>query len=66
MEGTIQCSANYVPLSPLSFLERAAFVYGGKESIVYGSTRYTWRETHERCIKLASALSQLGINRGDV
>ncbi|XP_058187057.1 butanoate--CoA ligase AAE1-like isoform X2 [Rhododendron vialii] len=66
MEGLVKCSANCVPLSPISFLERAAFVYGDKASIIYGNTRYSWRETHGRCLLLASALSQMGLNRGDV
>ncbi|KAF8012659.1 hypothetical protein BT93_I0727 [Corymbia citriodora subsp. variegata] len=66
MEGLLQCSANYVPLTPLSFLERAAFVYGNKVSIIYGNTRYTWRQTHERCLKLASALTRMKISRGDI
>ncbi|KAA8532053.1 hypothetical protein F0562_006805 [Nyssa sinensis] len=66
MEGLVRCSANYVPLSPISFLERAAKVYRDRTSIVYGSLRYTWEETHERCLRLASALTQLGISRGDV
>ncbi|KAL3723649.1 hypothetical protein ACJRO7_035766 [Eucalyptus globulus] len=66
MEGLLQCPANYVPLTPISFLERAAFVYGNKVSIIYGNTRYTWRQTHERCLKLASALTRLNISRGDI
>ncbi|XP_010029602.1 probable acyl-activating enzyme 1, peroxisomal [Eucalyptus grandis] len=66
MDGLLQCPANYVPLSPISFLERAAFVFGNKVSIIYGDTRYTWRETHERCLKLASALTRLKISRGDI
>ncbi|CAN4113660.1 unnamed protein product [Withania somnifera] len=56
MEGSIRCSTNYVPLSPISFLV----------SIVYGDTKFTWAETCIRCLKLASALSQLGISHGDV
>ena len=66
MEGIALCNANYVPLTPISFLERAAFVYGDRVSIVYGDTRYLWRETHDRCIKLASALSQLDISKGEI
>ncbi|KAF8022907.1 hypothetical protein BT93_F0425 [Corymbia citriodora subsp. variegata] len=66
MEGLLQCSANYVPLTPISFLERAAFVYGNKVSIIHGNTRYTWRQTHERCLKLASALMRMEISRGDI
>lgn len=66
MEGLIRCSANYVPLSPISFLERSAKVFGDRVSVVHGSLRYTWEETRSRCVKLASALAQLGISRGDV
>ncbi|KAM3362897.1 butanoate-CoA ligase AAE1-like [Capsicum galapagoense] len=67
MEGLLKCSANYAPLTPISFLERAANVFKGTTSIIDGpSVKYTWEETHARCIKLASALSELGISRGDV
>ncbi|KAJ9186353.1 hypothetical protein P3X46_001933 [Hevea brasiliensis] len=66
MEGMLKCSANYVPLTPISFLERSAIVYRDRVSVVYGDVKYTWRETHQRCIKLASALAQLGVSRGDV
>ncbi|KAI3813664.1 hypothetical protein L1987_18393 [Smallanthus sonchifolius] len=66
MEGLVRCSANYVPLSPISFLERAADVYRDRTSVIYRSVKYTWEETHRRCVKLASALTQLGISRGDV
>ncbi|KAF8405523.1 hypothetical protein HHK36_010430 [Tetracentron sinense] len=66
MEGIYQCDANYVHLSPISFLERAGIAYADKVSIVYGSVRYTWRETLERCRRLASALTQMGISHGDI
>lgn len=57
--------ANYVPLSPLTFLERAAAVYPDHTSIVHGTLRYTWAETYERCRRLASALHKRGIGEGD-
>nr|XP_043613419.1 butanoate--CoA ligase AAE1-like [Erigeron canadensis] len=66
LEGVVRCSANYVPLSPISFLERAADVYKDRTSIIYGSIKYTWQQTHLRCVKLASALNRLGVSRGDV
>ncbi|KDP43738.1 hypothetical protein JCGZ_22365 [Jatropha curcas] len=66
MEGLVQCSANYLPLTPVSFLERAATVYGDKTSIIYGTVRFSWAETYERCLKVASALVQLEISHGDV
>ncbi|KAJ0568646.1 putative AMP-dependent synthetase/ligase, AMP-binding, AMP-binding enzyme domain-containing protein [Helianthus annuus] len=68
MEGTIRCEANYVPLSPISFLERSAVVYRDRLSIVYGDhIHFTWRQTRDRCLKLASSLaSRFRISRGDV
>ncbi|KAE8693446.1 putative acyl-activating enzyme 2 [Hibiscus syriacus] len=60
MESLLRCSANYVPLSPISFLERAAKVYRDSTSLVYGSRKFTWSVTHQRCVKLASALSRSG------
>ncbi|XP_016467094.1 butanoate--CoA ligase AAE1-like [Nicotiana tabacum] len=60
-------SENYVPLTPISFLERAVDVFRDRTSVVFGSSvKYTWENTHSRCLKLASALVQLGISRGDV
>lgn len=66
MEGMIRCSANYAPLTPISFLERSAVVYRDRPSVVYGDVAYTWGETRRRCVKLASALDGLGVSRGDV
>ncbi|KAF3782412.1 putative acyl-activating enzyme 5 [Nymphaea thermarum] len=57
---------NSPPLTPLTFLERAALVYGDCTSIVYNGTSFTWSQTLERCLRLASSLSSLGIGRGDV
>ena len=58
-------SANYVQLSPLTFIERAASVYPDRCAVVYGRTRRTWLETYERCRRLASALRQHGIKEDD-
>lgn len=66
MEGTVQCNANYVPLTPISFLERSSIVYSDKVSIIYNDVTYTWSQTHQRCIKLASSISQLGVSPNDV
>ncbi len=57
--------ANYVPLTPLSFLERAKDIYPNYEAVVYESRKYTWSEVYKRCIKFASALDKLGIKSGD-
>jgi fatty-acyl-CoA synthase len=58
-------AANYVPLTPLSFIERAAAVYPRQLAVVHGSYRSTWSETYARCRRLASALSRRGIGTGD-
>jgi fatty-acyl-CoA synthase len=56
--------ANYAPLTPLSFLERAAYVYPDRVSVIHGAQRYTWGETYARCRRLASALAKRGIGAG--
>jgi len=58
-------SANYVALSPLSFLRRTAAVYPDRLSVIHGSFRTTWRETYVRSRRLASALAGRGVGRGD-
>jgi len=57
--------ANHAPLSPLSFLERAAKEYPDQISIIYGATRYMWAQTYVRCRRLASALTKRGVRAGD-
>jgi fatty-acyl-CoA synthase len=59
-------AANYAPLSPLSFLARAAAVYPDKTAIIHGSLRTSYAEFYERCRRLADALRQRGIGPGDV
>ena len=63
--GLDHCDANYVSLSPLSFLGRVARVYPDHPSVIHGGTRWTWRETAERCNRLASALTKRNIGPGD-
>ena len=57
--------ANYVPLTPLTFLKRAKEIYPNYEAIIYEDRKYTWSEVYKRCIKFASALEKIGINKGD-
>ncbi len=57
--------ANYAPLTPLTFIERAASVYPARTAVVHGARRYTWKETYARCRRLASALAGRGIGIGD-
>ena len=63
--GLDRNSANYVALSPLSFLRRTAAVYPDRLSVIHGSFRTTWRDTYARSRRLASALAQRGVGRGD-
>ena len=58
-------SANHVALSPLSFLRRTSAVYPDRFSVIHGSFRTTWRDTYARSRRLASALVQCGLGRGD-
>ncbi|KAI3462260.1 hypothetical protein Pfo_018923 [Paulownia fortunei] len=58
--------ANSCPLTPLTFLQRAAVVYGDCPSVVYNHTTYTWSQTNTRCLRVASAIASLGIKRGAV
>jgi fatty-acyl-CoA synthase len=57
--------ANYVPLSPLSFLARSAAVYPNHTSAVYEGRSFTWAQTFERCKRFASFLAGRGVGRGD-
>ncbi|MBB5045750.1 fatty-acyl-CoA synthase [Rhodopseudomonas rhenobacensis] len=63
--GLDQNPANYVPLTPLSFLERSANVYPQLTSTVYEGRRFTWGQTRERCHRFASYLASRGVARGD-
>lgn len=56
--------ANYTPLSPVSFIERSAEIFGDLPSVIHGSRRYTWAQTRQRSARLAAALKSLGIGRG--
>lgn len=63
--GLEQNSANFVALTPLTFLERAAAVWPDRTAIVHGHIRRSWAETFIRCRKFAQALAQRGIGPGD-
>jgi fatty-acyl-CoA synthase len=57
--------ANYVPLSPVSFLQRAAAIRPNQLAIVHGSRRYTYEQFWNRSQQLGSALQKRGVGRGD-
>ncbi len=63
-QGLGKTAANFVALSPVSFVERSAEVFGDLESVVHGARRYSWRQTRERSARLAAALAAFGVGRG--
>ena len=63
--GLDKNAANYTPLSPLTFIERAAAVYPDRCALVYNKLRRSWRETYRRSCQLASALRRHGVNTDD-
>ena len=58
-------SANYVPLSPLTFIERAASVYPERCALIYKESRQSWAETYRRCRQFADALQQHDVGSDD-
>jgi fatty-acyl-CoA synthase len=63
--GLDKTPANFVALTPLSFLARTAAIYPDHLSTVYDGRTFTWSETHARCRHFASYLASRGIGRGD-
>ena len=57
--------ANYVPLSPVSFLTRTAGIYPNRVAVIHGDRRYTYAQFAERCRRLASSLARAGVGNGD-
>ena len=57
--------ANFVALTPLSFLQRTADIYPQRESLIYNQHRYTWAQTRARCTRIASSLAARGLGKND-
>ena len=55
-------AANYVPLTPLTFIKRAKEIYPDYEAIIYEDRKYSWAEVYKRTEKFASAISKIGIS----
>ena len=58
-------SANFVALSPLRYLERAAYIYPHQDAIIHGARHISWRQTYQRCCQFAHQLQRLGIGKND-
>jgi fatty-acyl-CoA synthase len=56
--------ANFTALSPVSFVERSAEIFGDLSAVVHGRRHYTWAQTRDRSARLAAALRSLGVGRG--
>ena len=63
-QGLDKNAANFVALSPVSFVERTAEVFGDLTAVIHGQRRYTWAQTRERSARLAAALRACGVVRG--
>jgi fatty-acyl-CoA synthase len=63
--GLERNSGNYVPLTPISFLERSAQVYPNRIAVVDGEQRISYRDMFQRCRQFADRLRQLGVGKDD-
>ena len=58
-------AANFVALSPLRYLERAAYIYPDQAAIIHGARQLSWKQTYQRCCQFAHQLQKLGIQKND-
>ncbi|MED6198914.1 hypothetical protein PIB30_071088 [Stylosanthes scabra] len=66
MNNLSKYEANSSALTPINFLKRASACYANHTSVIYEGTRFTWQQTYERCLRLASSLRALNIAKNDV
>ena len=64
-QGLDKNPSNFIPLSPITFLERAKDVFPDYEALIYGDRKYTWKQVYERSTQFASSLEKQGIELGD-
>ena len=64
-QGLEKNAANFVAMSPTSFVERSAEVFGDLPAVIHGARRYDWRTVRDRAARLAAALRALGVGRND-
>lgn len=63
--GLEKNKANYVPLSPVTFLKRTADIFPNYTSIISENNKFTWKSTFTRCKLFASSLKKRKIKKGD-
>lgn len=61
----VRTPANFVALTPLRYLERAAYIYPHQDAIIHGPRHISWQQTYRRCRQFADQLQQLGIKKND-
>ncbi|KAK9074852.1 hypothetical protein SSX86_003171 [Deinandra increscens subsp. villosa] len=66
MDKIVKRPANYVPLTPLTFIKRAFKIYSNRISVIYDGARFTWSQTYRRCCQLAYSLRSLNVVKNDV
>nr|XP_043605881.1 trans-cinnamate:CoA ligase, peroxisomal-like [Erigeron canadensis] len=66
MDRLTKSQANYVPLTPLTFIKRASMVYSNRTSVIYEGVGFNWRQTYDRCCRLAYSLRSLNVVKNDV
>ncbi|XP_076891631.1 trans-cinnamate:CoA ligase, peroxisomal-like [Bidens hawaiensis] len=66
MDRLAKSPANYVPLTPLTFIKRASMVYSNRTSVIYARVRFNWLQTYDRCCRLAYSLRSLNVVKNDV
>ena len=64
-QGLDKNEANFEALTPISFLERSATLYPEYPATQHGDASRSWSEVHDRCLRIASALSKRGVQPGD-
>ena len=64
-QGLDRNGANFEPLSPTSFIERSGDVFADLPAVVHGDRRFNWSQCRDRSARLAAALRELGVQRGN-
>jgi len=61
--GLEKNDANYTALTPIEFISRSAELYPHHTAIIHGNFRQTWKDTFDRCRRLASAFKSMVLKK---